>query len=583
MRLPLVLFRRKEKMILVIVILLSIGYFAYGLYYITNSGLVAGEAKYVSDECWYVSAARNLLRKVFGLEPNSCWSGLCYASVFVNSPEEVNEVEDYVKNHGGIVVKDNYVHKVLAGYDYTIAVRAPPQVIEELARNYTVIVGYPYPDWDDVANYLNLEHPPLMKYIVMITLLVYDNPVIWKIPSLIAGSLILFFAYLIAKKVFSDVAGLLAAIIVFVEPVTRAMSMVAMLDIYVALFSIIALYFAVKSKYLFSGISVGLAGSVKMNGFYHVLSIIISAWRNRKISNIKLLLYAIIVPLIVYVMVNVPIIVYEGGLMKWIDLQLWALSWHTQSRPPGGPPVANPWDWFLSRNSFPLHYNPDLAANPSPPLMLLTIPLTIILIPLAWREKIKGAGSVLAWFWIPIMMFTALFLIGNRTQYSFYSVQVTPIAAIIVSSIVFFVYRRDLFFEAILAYKFDQPYRIGLMLLLGLSLWITITYLIPGLMGIVVASVILGLLIAFGKLGFKTSIAIGLGAGLLAPIIVYYYYWVNASIETLKYLEIMFPYNIIPIIASMIATTASTMIFMILLGMRHRIEYVEEDFDHWGE
>ncbi len=583
MRLSLRLPQRRDKVVLIIVLLLSISYFAYGLYYITTSGLVAGEAKYVSDECWYVSAARNLLRKVFGLEPNSCAGNLCYASIFVNTLDDANRVKEYVISNGGFVVKDNYAHKVLAGYEYTIAVKAPRQVLYELAKNYTVIIGYPYPDWDDVANYLNLEHPPLMKYIVMVTLLVSDNPVAWKIPSLIAGSLILFLAYLIAKKVFNDVAGLLAAVIVFVEPVTRAMSMVAMLDIYVALFSILALYFAVSSKYLFSGISVGLAGSVKMNGFYHVLSMIISAWRNRRISNIRLLLYAIIIPLTVYVVVNIPLIIYEGGIMKWIDLQLWALSWHTQSRPPGGPPVANPWDWFLARNSFPLHYNPDLAANPSPPLMLLTIPLTIILIPLAWKEKVKGAGSILAWFWIPITMFTVLFMIGNRTQYSFYSVQVTPVAAIIASASVFFVYRKDLLQESISSYRFEQPYRIGLMLLVGLSLWLAISYMLPGLLGIIAASIVLGLFIALGRLGFKAAIIVSIGAGILAPMIIYFYYWLYSSYETIRYFEILFPYNTIPVIASAIVTVASAMIFMLLLSSRQYADYVEEEIDHWGE
>ncbi len=583
MRLPLRLQRYRKKLVLAIVIVLSIGYFAYGLYYVITSGLVAGEARYVSDECWYVSAARNLLRKVFGLEPNSCMGNLCYASIFVNSLEDANKVKEFVTSHGGVIVKDNYAHKVLAGYDYTIAVKAPRKVLTELARNYTVIIGYPYPDWDDVANYLNLEHPPLMKYIVMITLLVSDNPVAWKIPSLIAGSLIVFFAYLIARKVFNEAAGLLAAVIVFIEPVTRAMSMVAMLDIYVALFSILALYFAVKSKYMHTGIMVGLAGSVKMNGFYHVLSTIISAWRNRKVSNIKLFVYAIVIPLLVYLVVNIPLIIYEGGIMKWIDLQLWALSWHTQSRPPGGPPVANPWDWFLARNSFPLNYNPDLAANPSPPLMLLTIPLTIVLIPLAWKEKLKGSGSILAWFWVPIVMFTALFLIGNRTQYSFYSVQITPIAAIIVSSTVFFVYRRDLLYESLLSYRFEQPYRIGLMLLIGISLWLTASYLITSLIGIIVASILLGLFVALGRTRFKITIMIGVGAGVLAPLIVYYYYWINASTETVRYLEIMFPYNMIPVIASAIATTASAMIFTLILAPRKRGEYIEEEVEHWGE
>lgn len=563
-----------------IVIVLAVAHFIWGYVYLTTSGILSGEPKYISDECWYVSAARNMLRKVFGVEPNSCIGSLCYATLFVNTVEEKNRVEEYIKGNGGLIVKDDYSHNVLSGYQYTIAFKAPRKVIDEMEGDYTVIVGYPYPDWDDVANYMNLEHPPLAKYFIALTMLVSDTPLAWKIPSLIAGSLIVLFSYLIVRRVFGEIPGLVAAGIVFVEPVIRAMSMVAMLDIYVALFSVVSLYFAVKAAYSLSSINVGLAGSSKINGFTNVLSIIASSWRNRRVTNIRLAVYVFVIPLLVYVIVNIPMIIYAGGILKWIDLQLWALSWHTQSRPPGGPPIANPWDWFLARNPFPLHYSPNLSASPSPPLMLLTIPLTIVLIPLALKNRVKGSGTLLAWFWMPTAMFTILYVIGNRTQYSFYSAQITPIAALIASSTIYFAYNKQLFLEGIRSYVYDEVFRIPTFSILGLILWITTSYIIPGLMGVTLASIILGSIIAYAVHRVVLRIILSGCLGLLAPLLVYSYYYIEAEQETVLFLTRTLPYPLVPVI---ISATISLLIAVVLTllatrGMREE----ESDYPIWG-
>ncbi len=543
-----------RKTITVIVLVLAVLHFVWGYTYLTTSGILSGEPKYISDECWYVSAARNMLRKIFGLTPNSCINGLCYASVFVNGAEVKDKVEEFIRANGGVIVKDDYSHRVLAGYEYTIAFKAPMNVIKALENNYTVIIGYPYPDWDDVANYLNLEHPPLGKYFIMLAMLISDTPLVWKIPSLIAGSLIIVFVYLVSRKVFGEYAGLLAAGIAFVEPVIRAMSMVAMLDIYVALFTVISLYFAVKAAYTLSSINVGLAGSSKINGFTNVISIILSSWRNKQVSNLRLAVYVFVIPLLVYFMVSIPIIVYEGGITEWIDLQLWALSWHTQSRPPGGPPVANPWDWFIARNSFPLHYSPNLSASPSPPLMLLTIPLTIILVPLALKNKVRGAGTIISWFWIPIAMFTFLFILGNRTQYSFYSAQVTPIAAIIASSTVYLVYNKNLVLYSLRRYIEDPWYRIPAFSTLGLILWVIIAYVVPGGLGFLLASIVLGVIVYYIVQDVVRKLVMGAGLGVLAPSLVYVYYYIIAGQSTAAFFYKMMPYPVLPLIISAIIT-----------------------------
>lgn len=564
----------KNTLITIIVVVLSIIHFIWGYMYLTTSGILDGEPKYISDECWYVSAARNMLRKIFGLEPNSCINNLCYASVFVNGVEVKRKIKEYIISNNGVIIKDDYSHKILAGYQYTIAFKAPRYVIDELKKNYTVIVGYPYPDWDDVANYMNLEHPPLGKYFIALTMLISDTPLAWKIPSLIAGSLIVILSYLIVRNVLGEIPGLLAASIVFVEPVIRAMSMVAMLDIYVALFSVLSLYFAVRTIYALSSTTVGLAGSAKINGFTNTLSIIFSTWRNNKISNIKIMIYVFIIPLVVYTIINIPVIIYKGGIVEWIDLQMWALSWHTQSRPPGGPPVANPWDWFIARNPFPLHYRPDLSATPSPPLMLLTVPLTIILAPLALKGRIKGIGSILAWFWIPITMFTLLYIVGNRTQYSFYSAQVTPIAALIVSSMVYLIGRKDLVIEALKTYMLEEAYRIVSLSIIGIISWIILTYIIPGLWGLMISSIVLGVIVSYMSNKIVLRIVLAGILGIIAPLSIYMYYYIIAGDETISFLVKMAPYPLIPIVISLTITMVITIALSLIKDRREEEEYI---------
>ena len=467
--------RLLPKMLLLAIV---VGFVAHQVHFVMFSGLTKGDVKYVSDECWYVSSARNMLRKYFGLKPNAVIDGKIYVTVLCRSSSILDNVTSFIEVNGGKVLK-YYEHELKDGYPYAIGAIIPLNILNNLKSRSDILIieGYPYPDWDGIIDYMNLEHPPLAKYILCLTLLVSDNPVSWKIPSIIAGALIIVFAYLVASRVFNEWIGVVAALAIAVEPVVRSMSVVAMLDIYLALFSIISLYFAVTGRYYLSAIFIGLAGSVKMSGFFNVLAIMASGWR--KLSNVKLLLCVIVIPALVYLTVNIPIIVKEGGLINWINLVLWALSWHTSSRPPGGPPVANPWDWFIGHNAFPLHFSPNLYAMPSPFLMLATLPLTVILVPLALKELIPGVGSILSWYWAPIVMYTLLYFIGNRTQYSFYTIHITPFAVLLVASIVYLALNTRFLVKVLNIYVFEDKYRNSLLFIVAMIVFIVTSYYMP--------------------------------------------------------------------------------------------------------
>lgn len=553
------------------------------LYYTLYTDLTKGDVKYVSDECWYVSSARNMLYKYFGLKPNSIVNGKEYATVLCTSSTIRDEVSSFVETVGGIILKI-YDKQLRIGYPYALGVLMPIEYINELKswNGVLIIEGYPYPDWNGITEYLNLEHPPLVKYILCLTLLVKDNPVAWRIPSIIAGALIIFFAYLIASKVFNSWIGVVAALSVAIEPVVRSMSLVAMLDIYVALFSIISLYFTLAGRYYLAAVFIGLAGSSKMSGFFNSLALMIAGWRN--LDRRRLLLCVIVIPAFVFFIINIPIIINEGGLINWINLLLWAIGWHTTSRPPNGPPVSNPWDWFIARNPFPLHFSPDLYAMPSPFLMLLTLPLTAILIPLALKALRPGVGSILSWYWVPIGMYILLYFIGNRTQYSFYTVHITPIAVLIVVSIVYLITDLNLLLKILKTYLVEGNYRVPLFTCFGIILFIVISYLLPlfGVYRVLISAIVATAVAALMVENVKQKIIIGFITVSIGELIIVLI-WLSTAFEFITRLFTKFtfyaltPIMIAPlfgILGSLIMMPASKKVFSVIESLREKEEEV---------
>ena len=440
-----------------IVAVLMLTYFTSNYLFVED--LVKQDLGYISDEVWYVSASRNMLREFWGLKPNAEVEGKTYATVVVWLPQYYNETYRWLVEVAGLqaIVKDDYASGSLRdGWDGGFAVLASKEILEEAASNPNVEVyfGYPYPDHPGIINYLNFEHPPLAKYVIAGVMLLSDNPIAWKIPSLILGSAIILLAYLVARKVFGAIEGIIASVFIFTEQTVKAMSMVAMLDIYLAFLTLLALYLAVRFKNVWpSTLTVGLAASAKMSGAFAIPALLALSVKKGFLKRLPAIILA---PIAVYTLASTPVILYFGGVWKWINNVRSAVGWYTTPRP-SGPPTATPIEFLFGGASFPLSFNPPLSASPNIALTLLVIPLTVLLLPLAIKGVLKGAGAILAWFWSTYFGYVAVYLAGNTTLYAFYAVQFMPIAAIIGSSIVTFILRHELLIKALRAYV--EPFR----------------------------------------------------------------------------------------------------------------------------
>jgi len=293
---------------------------------------------------------------------------------------------------------------------------------------------YPY-SGETQPNYYNFEHPPLAKYIIALSMATLgDKPINWRIPSIILASLIPLIIYLglsIGKGIKWIFLGALAALIASSDKILIVMGSVALLDIYAAFFLTIAIVFAYRKNLLLSAVFIGLASASKETGLFGVLALMILSFSlyGKKFLAIKKIAEIILIVIAVVLISYIPLF-YHFGVLNIIQQTIGGYKWDLQSRPPG-PPTSTPSGWLFNVDPFILSYSPLLEADTTPiievPAMVSAVSIFISCI-LYKRKYCYNAGVV---FYISIFLgFWIVYLVGNHTLYSFYSVILTPAAAI---------------------------------------------------------------------------------------------------------------------------------------------------------
>ncbi len=377
---------------------------------------------YISDEVWYVDAARNLLLR-FGLEPKT---QTLTTTVFIGRAYDLNTVASQIQSiHGVKVIKK--LEKAWAVY-----VEAPShsalEKISDIPGVIEVKPGYEYGDADGINNYYNLEHPPLGKYLIIVSMILLgDYPDSWRIPGMVSGGLLCIVVGLMVREVTrSNIYAVLASILTAADPLVRGMAGVAMLDIFLALFTALSVYMVLRGSLTLSGIFLGLAISTKMSGaFVAIPLLLITAIRGNNVLRIYRDL--VLIPIAIFILISLPIIM-SLGFHTWYDQGVvGAISWHTRTKtPPGeGPPVSAPWMWLYGENPFYLTVSPDTVARGNIYVYIGSVALAIFLITLArvfQCVSMLTIASFLTW-----SGYVALWIAGNHSQYSFYMVQLAPL------------------------------------------------------------------------------------------------------------------------------------------------------------
>ena len=393
---------------------------------------------YVSDEVWYVTSARTLLYKVFDVEPKFTYNGLYGYTVFCNSKESVNQVVQLVTSLGGDIIKNSYkkINAVSVAIDGSLVDR-----IKNIDGVIDVIPGYPYPDKENINRYYNFEHPPLGKFLIALSIAIFgDNPFNWRIPGIIEVFIIGMIVGYLAYRLLGLIGAFLSMLAFYFDPITTNSAAVAMLDIHLAFFASLALLFLYRKNYSVSLIFVGLASMVKYSGLFFALPFYY--FYRKSTTPTRTIIKIIVIIGIVSAIVFSPLI-SSFGVERMIQEFFGAVKWHTTSRPTG-PEPSNPIEWFLGIKSFYFHINPDIPARGLPFIYVPVFIVGLVLLPLTFKKRVPGKYGLKKYLYYNLIFFAVIFgffavmLMGNRTLYSFYLVELSPLAYILFPSSLFY-------------------------------------------------------------------------------------------------------------------------------------------------
>lgn len=185
------------------------------------------------------------------------------------------------------------------------------------------------------------KHPPVFTALVTFSMYIFGESLASaSYPSLLAGVLLILLAYLLGSLVYSRWVGFLAAVIMWMDPITILSSQKVWMDTTIAFFSVLSLYFyiyAFKNKkdwfFILSGIAGGLAVNTKYTGVLITFAIgVSSVFYARHLFRKSVFLLSLCLPfmlLVPWILWNVQIygseflskqIVAHIGLQKLINM-----------------------------------------------------------------------------------------------------------------------------------------------------------------------------------------------------------------------------------------------------------------------
>jgi len=321
----------------------------------------------------------------------------------------------------------------------------------DVARRYLVEIFHVNINYYEMSgktrdDYFNLEHPPLGKYIIALSMVICgDRPLCWRLPGIIEAGIIpvlLYLAFLrfIGKHDFSTryiVAGVIAAISAGSDRIIYRDASVALLDIHLAFFTALTVFFLARDRLIPASISSALAFMVKMSGLAAIGGVLFYVFirgvsQRKYLDVINQWISVIFIVIAVSLFLYLPLINYFGP-SEIVKETLAALRWHTSSRPEG-PPTSTPIGWVFNSNPFFFSFSLVNAAAATTTIIELFgviaagISVILAMISAIWKKRFVNApgGHTLL---LVFAMYGVIWVLGNHTFYSFYAVQLAPLSA----------------------------------------------------------------------------------------------------------------------------------------------------------
>jgi len=172
----------------------------------------------------------------------------------------------------------------------------------------------------------NVEHPPLVKLILAGSLALFgDNPLTWRLPSVVFGLAGMAFFYFIVLELSKSkkLAAFSAALLGF-DPLHVLMSRTGMLDIFMLTFAFGGCYFLLKRNWTWGGVLFGLGIASKWPALLPFVAVSAFLFLRKKIRPVDFG-YTLLVMGLVYLLVYAPFILVQGP-SEWLSSQTYYIG-----------------------------------------------------------------------------------------------------------------------------------------------------------------------------------------------------------------------------------------------------------------
>ena len=345
-----------------------------------------------------------------------------------------------------------------------------------------------------------IVHPPLGKWLIGIGIKLFGNNEFgWRISAAIIGTASIVLIYLIAQQLFdSYLLSNIAAGLMALDGLNLVMSRVALLDIFLMFFILLATYLFMRNQYWETGIVLGAASGIKWSGAYLIpvfllLSINFVRARAAKQLIIRFSQF-IIIPILTYLSTwSGWLLTHSGWDRNWAAGQsksfvpdvirsLWhyhseILNFHTGLDDEHSY-AANPWSWLVLGRPTSFYYQSSSTCKPSncaqeilaigTPILWWAATISLIVTIGFWLNKRDQISSLILTG--VSVTYVPWFLFQERTMFYFYAITISPFMILslvyviskILSSGVKLEFIYPLFFLIFVNFIFFLPIFIGI-------------------------------------------------------------------------------------------------------------------------
>lgn len=236
----------------------------------------------------------------------------------------------YIVNHlDNFTVKYDHqkIGKIYSQSQYILGPKAQRNIGDD---GLYAFAGYYYLMEKGDVSKVNFENPPLGKYLIGVSILLFKNP---KVISIIYGLTLLTAVYFYSTKFFNKFIGSLAVFLLSFSPLFLDQLTNGLLDLPLTLFFCLGLffYFNAHNKLLYYYISSAFFGCAVATKFFPALIFVIMilgfhTFFTNKHTFRNYLTSLVIIP-IVYIMSHFFYFFYHPSLGEFIKYQRWIISW----------------------------------------------------------------------------------------------------------------------------------------------------------------------------------------------------------------------------------------------------------------